>query len=545
MPLVRTRHLRRPVACSVAAALHLSVAASARAEDTPRVEAKVAPPPAPIVAVPEKKVTPAELPVAGFSGGSFYVRGDDDRWVLFPGGRLQMDGYGFAGQGVSDYQRTDGTGLQPNARASRARVELAGRLDGRYYFWLGVEAGGMKLDGSLNTTSSANVGDAFVGAEFDRLFDVRFGQFDVPFMMANVTSDKYFDLMERPLSVRDVGAPYNKDIGLMIRGETPNEILNYAIALVGGAGQNRPDVGGSFDVDLRLFFRPFVTSMPGPMSRAHVGFSGQAGTRDPSRTWYDVPTMTTPGGFAFWTPTWGKGSALEHVLPSDRQLAIAGELYLPILDWLDLSAEAVYIDRSTREQAANASLGIVPNDVTTGPYGAMTGLSYYVQLALWPYGTPRINGEPGVYPSPKLRTGNPDKTGEALEIVVRWEQLMLDYSSNSRNSATTQKGYIDGGGDGNSGTTNLHVNDLQVGVTYWATKHVRFTAQYSLYMMPGTPNGSFDRLGVEHSAPGTPTNQAVAPGALAGTGAYGAPGGGFDWTANSFSELSVRAAIAL
>jgi hypothetical protein len=219
---------------------------------------------------------------------------------------------------------------------------------------------------------------------------------------------------------------------------------------------------------------------------------------------------------------------------------------------LDLTAEAVYINRSTREAIYAAGVVDQRYDTTTGPYGALKGLSYYLQLAIWAAGTPRINGEPGTYPLPKLRTSTAGSSGDALEVVVRWEQLLLDYNSNSRNAATAAKGFLDGGIDGNSGTTSLKLDDLQVGVTYWATKHVRFTAQVSYYIVPGTLNGSYDRFGVSHSPTGNPTNQAQSPGALGGTTSVVNSGGnttttvtGFNFNANTWEEFSVRAAIAL
>src|SRR5260221_13942032 len=72
---------------------------------------------------------------------------------------------------------------------------------------------------------------------------------------------------------------------------------------------------------------------------------------------YDYPAMSTPGGYAFWVPTYKGAGGQTHILPSGDQFALAGELRVP---WkrFDLTGEIVYIDNNTREsiegfQAAN------------------------------------------------------------------------------------------------------------------------------------------------------------------------------------------------
>jgi hypothetical protein len=62
-------------------------------------------------------------------------------------------------------------------------------------------------------------------------------------------------------------------------------------------------------------------------------------------------------------------------------------------------------------------------------------------------------------------------------------------------------------------------------VNYWATKHVRLTAEYSLYNFPGTPV----------SAMSGARNQAMAPGARGGT----------DPSARVLHEISFRVGLAL
>ena len=62
----------------------------------------------------------------------------------------------------------------------------------------------------------SNIGttDDYVAlAPLKNLAILQVGQFDAPFTLENRTSDKYFDFMERSITVRAFGIPENKEIG--------------------------------------------------------------------------------------------------------------------------------------------------------------------------------------------------------------------------------------------------------------------------------------------------------------------------------------------
>jgi phosphate-selective porin len=449
---------------------------------------------------------------AGYSAGQFSIHDRNDDFYLVPSGRLQIDTYGFAGPGVVDYQRADGTGLKTNMRLSRLRLELAGRILKHWYFWVAGEFGGTQpLDATQRPTSFATAADAFIGYDAATWFRIQVGQFDVPFTMENVTSDKWLSFMERSLTVRAVGAPYNKDLGVMVRGESPAGHLSYALAFVGGDGQNRPSVDNRGDGMGRILFRPFAGLEKSLLQRFHVGVSGRIGRRDPTFVRYDAPRFATPGGYTFWSPTYGSGLGETHVIPSNVQRAGALELFLP-LGRFDVQAEAVFLHEGRREAYAS-TLGNQERS------GTLSGASYYVQLALWPLGEPRLPGEPGKYPDPKIAHG-PVETKRALQLVARWEQLFLDYDSVARSYGGDQllPGVRPGALD--AVTKAIRVNALQLGATYWATKHIRLTAMWSWYAFPG----------------GDADNQALAPGAKANAK---------DPAARSLHEISARIALAL
>jgi hypothetical protein len=70
------------------------------------------------------------------------------------------------------------------------------------------------------------------------------------------------------------------------------------------------------------------------------------------------------------------------------------------------------------------------------------------------------------------------------------------------------------------------VGSLQFAGTYWATKHIRLTGEYSLYAFPGAPL----------SAGSIASNQAAAPGAKANPA---------DPSAKTLHEISFRVGLAL
>ncbi len=455
-------------------------------------------------------------PLAGYGDGKFFLRDANDTFLLLPSGRLQIDTYGFAGKGVPDYQRSNGTGLKADVALKRARVEMSGRILKRWYFYVGGDFSGGGLGGSEAQNNGGQATDMFVGFEASKWFRVQIGQFDTPFTMENITSDKWLTFMERSLTVRTLGAPYNKDLGLMARGESPKGHFHYAVALTGGDGMNRPSPDNRADVMGRVLVRPFAGDDKNPLQRAHLGFSARWGRRDPSYVRYDAPGLSTPGGYTFWSPTYGTGAGLTHIMPSKDQTAGAAELFVPFKRF-DLAGEFVYVNEGRRE-ALDTSLG------NTERAGTLKGYSYYVQASYWPFGEARIAGEPAGYPDPKLdpaKLHQPSHPKRALQFAVRWEQMRLNYDSTARSfdGTTLIPGVKTGGLDGT--TKDIKVDAFQVAGTYWATKHIRVTAEWSMYHWDGTK-------GVD--------NQAAAPGQSKNASNAGA---------NTLHELSARVALAL
>lgn len=472
------------------------------------------PPPSPVLAPsPPLGAAPSEPPLGraflDYSDGTFYLRSAHDNLIIATGGRVHIDTYAFAGSGAADYHRSNGTGLAPTMFFRRFVLESGGLVRKHWFFWIGGNFAPTQVDSEASPKSTAGVYDGFIGyqAEAQHL-QLYVGQYNAPFTMENVTSSRWLDMMERALVIRTVATPYNKDFGVLFWGATKGGVapLEWQLGVFGGDGMNRPNVDNRGDLMGRILVRPLVDATKGATHRMHVGVSGRAGSRDDAYVLYDAPALSTPGGYAFWSPSYKAADGTEvHVMPSGNQFAGGAELYLPFERW-DLKGEVVYVHEDRREASA-------ADRTTTLRQGRLEGVGGYAQLSYWPIGTPRVNGHPagryiGLRP-PK------DRGAEApfgLQLVLRGEMMRLRYDGNARS------GYVPDG-DLSARTNDIQVNALQLGANYWATKHIRLTAEYSLYDFPGGPGD----------------NQAAAPGVKAKT----------DPAANALHEISFRLGLAL
>lgn len=462
-------------------------------------------------------------PLAGWHNGLAYLRDPNDNFRIYLQGRAQVDAYAYAGPGVDALSPS---ALKPSFILRRIRPEVSGEIMKDFVFFFSGDFGQTAVDNAkgTNETSAASPGAAptagtarFAGAETVRfqaapadvflgyrglggLLNVQAGQFDANFTMENRTSDKYFPYIERSLTVRAVGIPTIKEIGLMLWGETKNRLFYYSAGLYEGDGQNRFNMDGRGEVMTRWFVHPlyFLKKADG-LENAQIGMSFRYGSRDGTtgcnhdqlakdpkcvRTagvTYDYPNMSTPGGWAFWQSVYKGANGFTHVVPSGDQVGLAGELRVPYKRF-DLTGEIVYIDNNTREaiegfQATN-----------TERLGHLFGYSFYAQIGAWPFGKRDVNGQPGYENFPHLSFEKPDPVDppHALQVLARYEQVNLTYHSNSRGGAL----------DANNIDGNIVVHSLGIGANYWFTRHIRLSANYNMYYFPD-------------SGPTSPTNAAA------------------------------------
>jgi hypothetical protein len=141
-----------------------------------------------------------------------------------------------------------------------------------------------------------------------------------------------------------------------------------------------------------------------------------------------------------------------------------------------------------------------------------------------------VNGLPGYENPPNLDFSKTDpvKPPQALQLLVKFEQTKLNYSSAERGGTVDAKN-IDG---------DIKVNSVTLGANYWMTKHLRFSVNYIYSMFP-------DSAPVSPAIAGNPaqtsSQRALAPG---NTLAKGVNDDARD-TAHALHELLFRVAVAL
>jgi phosphate-selective porin len=443
-------------------------------------------------------------------------------------GRVHTDWVDQIGPGVSKLPA--GSGTFDGFFLRRARLEMAGEFYETWQWQIGVEAAsGTSIDNAAATQATPNCSvdpntslltcttvkqnpleaatvkplptDVFVNYGPSPWANLEVGQFYLPFTMENRISDNTTPYLERSVAVRDIGAPLQRDIGAMFWGESPDRTVYYAAAVLNGDGPNRVNVDSRYDFAGRLLVRPLATATQSPSKWTQIGVSAKYGTRDSSQVGYDLPNLTTQGGFPFWKPTYKDsfGRTL-HIIPSNAQWGLAGDVYVPIGNF-DVTGEFIYNVYDTREAVDGLQLSPFTERI-----GALKGYGWYGSVSYWILGDHDIIGHPS-YGRPihvdLSKPQNPARQG--LQALAKFEQLHLTYSGSSRGGVSDSK-TPDG---------DIDVQDFELGLNYWATRHLRVGINYTLYFFP-------DSAPLTASSAGGPvqtaTQRAVAPAQLLAKG---------------------------
>jgi len=201
----------------------------------------------------------ASAPLAGFSDGTAFLRSADNAFQLFPSGRLHVDGYFFKSANKTPFR---------GFLDRRARLETAGWIGPGFYF----QIGGDFAAGPNAALANLNATDDFVAvAPWGDLAILQLGQFDAPFTLENRTSDKYFDFMERSITVRAFGIPDNKEQGAMLHGYNDARNFHYSAGYFNGDGQNFRNVDSRFDVMGRAWIAPFALAGMKALEDVEIG----------------------------------------------------------------------------------------------------------------------------------------------------------------------------------------------------------------------------------------------------------------------------------
>jgi phosphate-selective porin len=130
----------------------------------------------------------------------------------------------------------------------------------------------------------ATTDDYVLIAPCENVAMLQVGQFDAPFTLENRTSDKYFDFMERSITVRSFAIPSNKEVGSMLHGLLPGSIAYYSVGLFNGDGQNFANADANLDVMGRVWVAPAAIAQVKSIENAEIGGSFWIGRRVGSRS---------------------------------------------------------------------------------------------------------------------------------------------------------------------------------------------------------------------------------------------------------------------
>ena len=446
----------------------------------PETPSSVNTPASPVAPASEKQpvLLPPE-PLAGYAG-TFFMRDPNDWFVLFPKGRLQVDGYFFPSRGdLPDGKANNGAG-DPRPRDTvfvrRARAEVQGTFAKHFDFSIAGEFATIPGVGQYGTVT-----DCYVIINYTPYAQVQLGQFDVPFTMENRTSDKVFDFMERSLAVRSFGVPANKDSGGMVFGYLPNKAFYYSLGLFNGEGQSFKNQDNWPAGIGRAFVAPLAPIAKGRrwMEEMEVGGSvwlqhqtnigGAIAPSTTGGTQNDLFAMTTQGGLGFFSSSYGNGAGTRsHLVPNGDTVKWALEAHIPIKKF-GVKWELVHqsIDISQYNDVTPAA----PTRDATAPGAKLEGTATYVEAYYWILGDRDMIEPPGLEPIPRLKAFKSSADPKwGLQVLAKYEHLSFDVS---------------GLPDKDPAQGNVNVNAIELGLNGWLTKHVRLTANYVMNYIDG------------------------------------------------------------
>jgi hypothetical protein len=414
-------------------------------------------------AVPAAPAGPGPTePLAGISGDTAFLRSSNNLFIVFPSARLQIDGLFFTRQ------------IPKSGFALRqVRLELAGWVGPAVYYDVAGDFGAPPpADPDPLAPNNLAATDAYIAlAPWGDAAILQVGQFDAPFTLENRTSDKYLDFMDRSLTVRALGAPANKEVGVMLHGTDEQRFIYYSGGIFNGDGPNFRNVDNQFNLIGRAWIAPFALDRGSSLGRISVGGSFWSGRHLAGQPY---ATQTTAGGLRFLNPRWsiGRGDAttIVEMHQHGRMYAYAVELNAPLTPRLGLRAEYVYKHQQLAEDdigaAAAGRLTILGNALVNG-YAA------YGDLWLWLIGDDRMLPAPGLQ-LPKRLTGVVDGIAPyGLMLALRGELMRQDVSSDTKTLA-------------NPNLATTRVMSFSAGLNYWYSRRFRFSTNYVVNIFGGT-----------------------------------------------------------
>jgi hypothetical protein len=428
---------------------------------------------------------PADGPMAGVSAKSFFLRSQNDWYVLMFKGRINVDWYNFLNRPadppagiVSNSAADPRQALKDVLFVRRARVGLAGTLARHIDF---------RVEGEFATVPAvgqyATLTDGSVVVNYTPLVELEVGQFYTPFTLENPTSENYADFMEKGAPIRFV-VPTSREDGAMVFGELPNKAVRYWVGLFDGDGQNFKNLDNEAAVIGRAIVAPlaFWPAHPAWTEYAWIGGSGWwqrsenvGGPTAPSTTgatFGDIAAVTTQGGYGLFSSNYTNGAdALgnairSHLAPNGTTTKYAFELNLPVRDRIGFRAEYVHqsIDLSEYEDV-NPGNGNVKR--TVGESGNLSGYGAYGEVYGWIGGPVNVE-RPGLYQPPHWRGYEPPPPPRwAVMLAAKVEHVAFDVSGFSEATALP-----------NPAVGHYSLDVLELGGSLWYTRNARVMANY-------------------------------------------------------------------
>ncbi len=410
-----------------------------------------------------------EDPLAGFSGDTAYLRSADNRFVLLPSGRLQVDGYFFK-------RPTDGL-PQDAILLRRARLELGGWVGTIFGFQIGGDfAAGTPAGADPIAQSSLNATDDYVlVAPWADLAILQIGQFDAPFSLENRTSDKYFDFMERSVTVRAFAVPTNKEVGGMVHGLLPDKMAYYSLGLFDGEGQNFRNADSDFDFVGRAWVAPGAMAGQKDFEEITLGGSWWLGSR--GGRGLALANQTTQGGFKFFDNAGFAGPVVAPATAGPKgALHQRGDLHMFAFE---LDAPILH-KAGVRFEYVHKNQQLVEADITNTASGAilpalgnaeLDGYSMYGEAWYWILGDDTIIGRPGLQLPGRLKKRPTLEPQPGLMVAARLEYLNEEITAGN---ATTPNP------NANPSVGKTKLTSFELGVNYWYSRRYRATFNYVL-----------------------------------------------------------------
>lgn len=420
-------------------------------------------PEAPAAAAPpsEEGFSPTD-PLAGYTGDTAFLRSADNNFVFLPNGRLQVDGY--------FYKRDTAKMPKSTLLVRRARLELGGWIGKMFYYNIAGDfaAGAPAGADPVAQSWSATTDDYVAIAPFKNTAILQVGQFDAPFTLENRTSDKYFDFMERSLTVRAFGVPSNKEVGAMVHGLLPSKVLYYSVGVFNGDGQNFKNVDNGADLIGRAWVAPFAAAGIKDLEDAEIGGSVWLGTR---KNGLPLAKQSTQGDLKFLDPGFKQTvgtTTTPYELHQDGSLkAFAVELNVPFQH--KMGARVEYVHKRQELSAMNITDPVNPLIVSGA---TLKGWAMYGELYYWLVGDDTIIGAPGLQLPTRLKKFETKAPKDGVMVAARVDHISEQIDSDAPLPSSSVLG-------------TRRVTAAELGVNYWYSKRFRASFNYVVNFFGG------------------------------------------------------------